>query len=230
MATTFQPPPTYADPVVYDEKTRKQQFNPIWLKWFLDVSQYISTNGGGGAIKHNSLAGLQGGDSAGSEFYHLTNNAYNILGNIAAPTAGSVAYGTGSALEFTDAGSTGQVLVSRGAGTPTWGNVIGPKALTIFGPSGSENVTMFYTSVAITLSNVRAVVNGTSPSVTYSVKYGSNRSSAAGTLVNAAVVTNTTTGVNATLTATAIPAGSWIWIETSATSGTVNYLSISMEF
>jgi len=230
MATQFQPPPTYADPVVYDDATRKQQFNPIWLKWFLDVSQYISNNGGGGTIKHNNLGGLQGGLAVSSEFYHLTNNVYSILKDLTNPSAGSVAYGTGSELAFTAAGTAGQVMTSAGIGPPTWTNVVGPKALTIFGPSGSENVTMFYTSVAIKLSNVRAVVNGTTPSVTYSVKYGSNRSSASGTLVNAAVITNTTTGVNAVLAATAIPAGSWIWIETSATGGTVNYLSISMEF
>jgi hypothetical protein len=120
MAVQFQPPPTYADPVVYDQATRKQQFNPIWLKWFLDVAQYISSNGGGGAIQHNSLGGLQGGLAASSEFYHLTNNAYTILKNIAGPTAGAVVYGTGSEIAFTAAGSAGQVLTSAGAGVPIW--------------------------------------------------------------------------------------------------------------
>jgi hypothetical protein len=123
MATQFQPPPTYADPVIYDQATRKQQFNPIWLKWFLDVSQYISNNGGGGTIQHNSLGGLQGGLAASSEFYHLTNNAYSILKNISAPTAGSIAYGTGSEIAFGPAGSAGQALLSGGSGVYTWGAV-----------------------------------------------------------------------------------------------------------
>ena len=36
------------------------------------------------------------------------------------PTAGAVAYGTGSAYAFTLAGSSGQVLTSSGTGAPTW--------------------------------------------------------------------------------------------------------------
>jgi hypothetical protein len=43
----------------------------------------------------------------------------------ATPTAGAVAYGTGSAYAFTTAGTAGQVLVSNGAGAPTYGSVNG---------------------------------------------------------------------------------------------------------
>jgi len=38
----------------------------------------------------------------------------------ATPTAGAIAYGTGTAYAFTAAGSTGQVLTSNGSGVPTW--------------------------------------------------------------------------------------------------------------
>ena len=38
----------------------------------------------------------------------------------ATPTAGAVAYGSGTAYAFTAAGTTGQVLTSNGSGTPTW--------------------------------------------------------------------------------------------------------------
>jgi len=38
----------------------------------------------------------------------------------ATPTAGAVSYGTGTAYDFTAAGTVGQVLTSAGAGTPTW--------------------------------------------------------------------------------------------------------------
>ena len=40
----------------------------------------------------------------------------------ATPTAGAVAYGTGTAYAFTAAGSTGQVLTSNGTAAPTWAN------------------------------------------------------------------------------------------------------------
>jgi hypothetical protein len=118
MTTNFQPPPTYADPVVVDEATRKGQFNPIWLKWFLDLSQFINNNGGGGTVQHNSLGGLQGGTT--NEYYHLNQATYNIINNIGTPTAGAVAYGTGSTVAFSPVGAVGQVLTSTGAGAPTW--------------------------------------------------------------------------------------------------------------
>ena len=51
------------------------------------------------------------------------------------PTAGAVAYGTGTAYGFTAAGTAGQVLTSNGAGVPTWttnagGDVTGPASST----------------------------------------------------------------------------------------------------
>jgi hypothetical protein len=56
--------------------------------------------------------------------------ASNIVGQVAianggtngtaTPTAGGVAYGSGTAYAFTAAGTSGQVLTSAGSGTPTW--------------------------------------------------------------------------------------------------------------
>ena len=45
---------------------------------------------------------------------------YGGTNNKTTPTAGAVVYGTGAAYAFTAAGTTGQVLTSAGAGTPTW--------------------------------------------------------------------------------------------------------------
>lgn len=121
MTTQFQPPPTYADPVIVDEATRKGQFNPLWLKWFLDLSQFINNNGGGSTVQHNSLGGLQGGTT--NQYYHLNQTTYAILNNIGTPTAGSIAYGTGPTVAFSPVGSSGQVLTSGGTGSPTWSDV-----------------------------------------------------------------------------------------------------------
>jgi hypothetical protein len=120
MTLQFQPPPTYADPVIVDESTRKGQFNPIWLKWFLDITQYINRNGGGAIQQHNSLGGLQGGNPGNSEYFHLSNATYTFLTSIPAATNGGVAYGNGSTINFTAAGTTGQVLTSNGTSPPTW--------------------------------------------------------------------------------------------------------------
>lgn len=47
MATgpVFQPPPTWASPVIEDEKTGDFVFNPVWLKWFLDLIANLTPSG-----------------------------------------------------------------------------------------------------------------------------------------------------------------------------------------
>lgn len=49
--------------------------------------------------------------------------AITINGNNAA-TAGGIGYGDGTNLVFTNAGTSGQVLVSAGAGAPTWSSTV----------------------------------------------------------------------------------------------------------
>lgn len=67
----FQPPPTWALPILVDENTRKAQFNPVWLQWFVDLVAVINASGGGGgAFVHNDLSGLQGGTA--NQYYHLS--------------------------------------------------------------------------------------------------------------------------------------------------------------
>lgn len=43
---TFQAPPTWADIALYDDRTHKSSFNPIWLDWFISLTAGL---GGGGA-------------------------------------------------------------------------------------------------------------------------------------------------------------------------------------
>lgn len=74
--STLQPPPTYALPVITDEATGRSQFNPIWLKWFVDLSS-ILTGLGGATPTHNLLSGLQGGTA--SQYYHLTGAEHSSL-------------------------------------------------------------------------------------------------------------------------------------------------------
>lgn len=43
----FQPPPTYSEVILVDEKTGKAAFNPIWLKWFIDLVGNLGPGGAG---------------------------------------------------------------------------------------------------------------------------------------------------------------------------------------
>lgn len=78
MATSqIEPPPTYAD-VLLKNAAGQTYFNPIWLKWFIDLAAVISNSGGsGGTITHNSLGGLQGGTA--NQYYHMTSNQHDAV-------------------------------------------------------------------------------------------------------------------------------------------------------
>jgi len=65
----IQPPPTYAEVILVNEQTKKAAFNPIWLKWFIDLANTLNA-GGGTLLTHNDMSGLQGGVAA--ERYHTT--------------------------------------------------------------------------------------------------------------------------------------------------------------
>lgn len=109
----IQPPPTYADPVLVDERTGKSKFNPLWLKWFVDLTGIIN-NAGGTTVQHNDLSGLQGGSA--SERYHLTSaqqTAVAALGTMASQNANNVNI-DGGAIDGTPIGAT-----SPAAGTFT---------------------------------------------------------------------------------------------------------------
>ncbi len=92
MTLSVQPPPTWAPPVI--EETGG--FNPVWLKWFIDLAFTVNQTGGGAGLQHNALYGLQGGLGA-TEFFHLSNAEFNLLG--AVQTANKVLSGpsTGAA-------------------------------------------------------------------------------------------------------------------------------------
>jgi len=64
--------------------------------------------------------------------------AYGGTNATATPTAGAIAYGTGTAYAFTSAGTTGQVLTSNGAGAPTW-SAASSGTVTSVGGTGTVN-------------------------------------------------------------------------------------------
>ena len=89
----FEPPPTYAEPVIVDPVSGKAMFNPLWLKWFLDLAGILSVTGGGsGGIIHNNLTGLQGG--VANEYYHLSSAQQGVaaatLSGVYTPTLTNV--------------------------------------------------------------------------------------------------------------------------------------------
>ena len=86
-------------------------------------------------------------------------------GGTATPTAGSIPYGTGTALAYSAAGTSGQVLTSGGAGTPTWTTVTGTGTVTSVNVSGGTTGLTYSGgpitgSGTITMAGTLAVANG----------------------------------------------------------------------
>jgi len=104
------------------------------------------------------------------------------------------------------------------------------KTFTLQEPTASDDITIFRTDVAITVQEVIACSTGTSPDTTYQLKHHPTRSDAGNALTTSAATTSTTTGDIASLSDATIPANSWVWIETSAASGTSVYLSVDIRY
>lgn len=105
-----------------------------------------------------------------------------------------------------------------------------PRSATIAGPKANDNFTLFRTDVETTISSVNALVSGTSPSVTYEIRYSLNRTSAGTLAIAPATTTNTTTGSAATVQNQPIPANAYVWLVITAVSGTVGELNVTIAF
>jgi hypothetical protein len=84
--------------------------------------QYLKSNGAAAPTWSN------GSNVTGSTVVAVTNGTGQGMGTSnmsidVAGTNGGVMYGTGTSSNFTTAGLSGQVLMSTGAGAPTWGNI-----------------------------------------------------------------------------------------------------------
>jgi len=107
------------------------------------------------------------------------------------------------------------------------------KSITVENPTSSENIIMFYSFDQITILQIQAVVKATAgSSITIDPLYGT--SVTGGTthiLSSATVISNTTTGQSlTTFNSSDVPASNWILLTTTALSGVVTQLSVSVKY
>ncbi len=142
----------------------------------------------------------------------------------------------GNAVQVVKAGTavTVTVILTSGTTAASWSASYSPNgtqkaAISMSAPTASETIDLFYTPVALTVTNVQEVLRGSSPSVTYTINYGSSPTSATSTIVASHAATSTS-GASATINVASIPAGSYIWLVTTATSGTVNNFHFTISY
>lgn len=97
-------------------------------------------------------------------------------------------------------------------------------------PTDSEDLSLFYIDVANTIYKMNCIVSGTTPSLTWTVRHGPDRT-LAGTEVVTGGTTTTSTTTGDTITSfdnAAVAAGSHVWLETTARSGTVDTVNLTI--
>jgi hypothetical protein len=117
-------------------------------------------------------------------------------------------------------------------GAPGAQGTQGPTGITLAYPLAGDKLPLLHTTTALSIAEVRALVAGTSPSVTFSLRYGSDFS-AAGTAVKTGglAASSSSTGDSwSSFDSPAIPAGSWLWLVVDAISNTVLSLHVSIRF
>jgi hypothetical protein len=135
-----------------------------------------------------------------------------------------------------DKGDTGTTGSQGDTGVGTQGDT-GVSAsylysITVENPTSSEDIDMGFTFVAITVTEIQAVVVGTTPSVTIDPYHTTSRDTITNDILSTpTAITNTTTGQNLTgFSDATIPADSWIVLETTAQSGTVTELTVTIRY
>ena len=166
----------------------------------------------------------------------LQNNAVTLI-KIATKTdtnPGVLGYdANGDPVEIEE-GTAGQVLTSGGtAAAPSFQDRdIITKSVTIEDPVTLEDFSIFFTPVAITITEMRAVVRGTTPSVLWFIHHSTDRSAAGNIVVTAGTTTTSeSTGDDVTSFNDAdIPANSFVWLQTTTMSGTNDELHVTIAY
>ena len=130
-------------------------------------------------------------------------------------------------------GTSGQILSSKGSTVEWVDKDSQSKSISIESPSASEDISLFYTDRAITIVKLVSVLRGSAtPTVSWTLRYSSSRSDTGTAIITAGTSTTSTTTGNTvtTFNNASIPANNFIWLETTAKSGTVDEINITTIF
>lgn len=105
------------------------------------------------------------------------------------------------------------------------------KSITIETPTASEDISMFYTDEAITITKMVFVITG-STSATTTIRHHTDRNNAGNEVVTGGTTANSTTTGNVvtSFNDATVPADSFVWLETTALSGTPTSLNVTIFF
>ena len=195
---------------------------PVWAD--MSSGNYVGPTGATGATGATGLTGATG--PSGKTLLNGTSDPTGLTGvdgDFYINTSNNKIFGPKN-LGLWPAGVN--IVGPTGATGPT-----GPRNISITSPGASENIALFYTTNALTISKIIHVIRG-GTSVTFTIRYNSSRAATGTEVVTGGTVANNTTtgGTITSFNNATIAAGSWVWLETTAVSGTVNELAVTLEF
>ena len=138
-------------------------------EWEIGVGTYASTNQfARTTVLASSASGSAVSFSSGTKNVFITLAAAKTVQTDPSgttPVAGSIPYGTGTAISYSSAGTAGQVLTSGGTGSPTWTTAAGTGTVTSINVSGGSTGLTYSggpvtASGIITMAGTLAVANG----------------------------------------------------------------------
>lgn len=203
----------------------------------LAVGSPTGGNQGAGTVNATGLY-VNGSAVSPSDAVAITGGA--IDGTPIGATTASTLRGTTLALTTSQSASTVLAAPNGSSGAPSFRQLaasditgtLDQKSITVTSPTASEKVPLFFTRKALTVVEIRSLVLGTSPSVTFSVRHGTDVSGSGTEVVTSGTTcTNTTTGLSTTsFNSASVAANSWVWLTTSAVSGTVSAMHVTVHF
>ena len=109
-------------------------------------------------------------------------------------------------------------------------HLVGMRSIIVENPAVSDDITFFHTAEELVVSQINFVLTGAT-SATVTVRFAASRS-AVGTevITGGTVVSSLTDQEVLVFNNDTIPAGSWVWIEVTALSGTPSSVTISVTF
>jgi hypothetical protein len=102
------------------------------------------------------------------------------------------------------------------------------KSATFRETRADEDSTLMIVTNEVTIISAATISVGSTPSTTWSIKYGTDRSVAGSELMSGTATS--TTSVEYTYTGHTVSPGNIIWLETSATGGTVSEFHLTMSY
>jgi hypothetical protein len=108
--------------------------------------------------------------------------------------------------------------------------VLLPQTLLLSSPTAGLRVPIQRAVVDLTLTRIDLLLVGSNPQLTCSLRIGADFSAAGAEVVSGGILASSTTTGDAVTSfdESFLPAGSWLWLETSGPSGTIDALHLSV--